>query len=319
MENYLNEEKEDFQGECPVTVHFNFKAYSKLRTYINNVENEVGGIGEIKADYENNHIVVKDVFLIEQEVTGASTKLDTNGLMKFYAERLELNPEDKQKNYKLWWHSHFNFTVFWSGQDNTCINWWDQQTKKDNWVLSVVGNQAGELLVRLDMFYPFKYTFNHIPYTFDLLPETVHKGLLKEIKKKVRVVAPVAYNNNGYAYNNEDEETGEKVNKKHGKNHPDYIKHLLKKGNLTAKEQKEIKEWWKKPANTTAIVLAKFNQEAMPYDDPDRNFKDEELAGGGVAGASVAQANGTQELINGEWGTWWNGIFYPDYGGGPRC
>ncbi len=319
MADYQHDEKDDFDGECLGSVHFEFLAYSKLRTYINNVEAEVSGLGEIKVDRKDNKIIVKDVFLIEQEVTSSSTKLDPEGIMKFYHDRLKLNPKDRQRNYKLWWHSHFDFNVFWSGQDDKCINGLDNDTKRDNWLLSVVGNQDGELLVRIDLFYPIRMTLNHVPYTCDLLPEKAHKGLVKEIKRKVREPAPVV-TSPAIVYPDDEPKETKKILKKHGKDHPSYIKHLMMKKNSTKAEQKRVRDYWKNPANTTEKALVKYRQEAMPFsrqdDVPPADFEEEESRGNGIAGGRVKslRRNGDQEYVDGVWGQWWNGEFYPDDG-----
>ncbi len=199
MNNQVEEhEQVDFDSKCPVIVRLNYNAYSKLRGYINNVENEVGGLGSVFI--KGQSLIVKDIFLIEQEVSGASTNLSADGLAKFYQERLKANKKDDMGSYKLWWHSHYNFNTFWSKTDDDTIDGFDQETKEDNWFLSIVGNQEGELLTRLDVFRPFRFTYNDVPMFNDILDPKVEVDLLSEIEKKVKdkvVPVQVATHGNG--------------------------------------------------------------------------------------------------------------------------
>lgn len=52
--------------------------------------------------------------------------------------------------YRLWWHSHVRSDAYFSAIDETAIN-----TFKDNdWIMSLVGNKFGAILIRLDIFKP---------------------------------------------------------------------------------------------------------------------------------------------------------------------
>jgi hypothetical protein len=135
-----------------LSVVIGYSAFRKLTAYINNVGNEVGGLGSIRR--AGNFIYVEDVFLLEQKVTGASTNLSPEGVAKFYQERLTLDPKDNLSIYKLWWHSHYNMSTFWSSIDVETIESFDQETKKDNFMLSIVGMfivHSGSLLTILIM------------------------------------------------------------------------------------------------------------------------------------------------------------------------
>lgn len=181
----------DFDYKCPLSVHFTHMALAKLRAYIANVENEVGGLGQVTYNAEKNLFLITDIYLIEQTVSAASTLLSPEGLMKFYNERTQINPADDYSQYKLWWHSHYNFQTFWSGTDEATIESLDQETPENNWFLSVVGNQAGSMIARLDVYSPFRFTRNNIPIFKEEYPSEVEEMVKADIEAKVKTIRVV--------------------------------------------------------------------------------------------------------------------------------
>ena len=74
----------DNEQRTPV-IRLSYKAYVKLFTYIKYVQAEVGGLGSVRTF--GSVFVIDDIFLLEQEVTGATTDITGEGLAKFFAER----------------------------------------------------------------------------------------------------------------------------------------------------------------------------------------------------------------------------------------
>jgi hypothetical protein len=120
-------------------------------------------------------------------------------MAKFFTERQKINSNDDLGDYKLWWHSHYNFGTFWSGIDDNTIESMDQETKEDNWLLSIVGNQKGDMLCRLDVFAPIRMTFNHVPIDVSEIPTAMNEEIIAEIKEKVHEPpATPAWNSSGW-------------------------------------------------------------------------------------------------------------------------
>lgn len=181
----------DFDVKSPYSVLITFEAYLKLKAYIQNVTQEVGGLGAVMVDKEQKQMTVYDIFLIEQEVSAASTDLSPQGMARFYTERKQANPDDDFSAYKLWWHSHASMDVFWSGTDNTTIESLNQEIAEDNWLLSIVGNHKDEFLVRLDVYEPVRMSWNHVPFFYEDIPKELTAQVMDEIEDKVTVNEPV--------------------------------------------------------------------------------------------------------------------------------
>jgi hypothetical protein len=166
------------------TIVLTHEAKQKLIAYIMNVENEVGGLGSIEINGDT--ITVLDIFLLEQTVTGASTRLSPDGIAKFYQERKEINPHDDFSSYKLWWHSHHNFSVFWSGTDNQTIDSFDQETIENNFMVSIVGNQKEEMRARVDIYHPFRCSMDNLDISTLGEHNEYEEAIIEEIKSKVK-------------------------------------------------------------------------------------------------------------------------------------
>jgi hypothetical protein len=116
--------------------------------------------------------------------------------------------------WRLWWHSHVNFQAFWSGTDTDTIDDFDTEEDKGNWFLSIVGNKKGEYKTRLDVFKPFRYTFEELPVELEI-DEELDKEIDEEMRAKIKEPPkPPAL-------------PGGRKNKKHGKGL------VFKKGGLT--------------------------------------------------------------------------------------
>jgi len=88
-------------------------------------------------------------------------------------------------------NSHASMEASWSMKDDETINDFDTEKPEENWFLSIVGNHQGDLLCRLDLFAPFRYTINEIPWEIGFSPnKELIKSIKKEIKEKVIVPLP---------------------------------------------------------------------------------------------------------------------------------
>lgn len=116
----------------PRTVH------QKLMHWIKKAPGEVGGMGTISYEKNGHFFWVRDVYLVEQEVTSGTTELNEIALGKLEYE-LEKNKVKGKLNY--WWHSHSNFGVFWSKDDRDTIN----QMGSRGYLVATVFNKKNEM------------------------------------------------------------------------------------------------------------------------------------------------------------------------------
>jgi hypothetical protein len=132
----------------------------KFTAYIMAVNYEISGLGELSVvqHLDGVDFVVKELHLIKQVSTGTSTVLDALSIAQLMGTMMTQKKD--LATLKLWWHSHGTLGVFWSGTDVHTIDSFDDG-KKD-WMLSIVGNRRQNILARLDVYRPFRMTFDKI-------------------------------------------------------------------------------------------------------------------------------------------------------------
>ena len=117
-------------------LHIPDSIYDKIMYWVNKTNYEVSWWGLLDYDKDTNVFTVMDIFLLDQEVSGASTEISANAIHK-------LMYETKDSPYYLrWWgHSHVKMDVFWSGTDMQTMT----ENSENGWLLSTVFNQKREL------------------------------------------------------------------------------------------------------------------------------------------------------------------------------
>ncbi len=98
-------------------------------------------------------VLVGNVQLFDQICTAASTELDQEALAKF------LVTHPAPQNVRAWCHSHARLGVFWSQQDEACI----EGLANDQCLVSIVVNKKREFKARIDVWQPFRLTFDDLP------------------------------------------------------------------------------------------------------------------------------------------------------------
>jgi|WetSurSiteA1Bulk_404760.scaffolds.fasta_scaffold04477_3 hypothetical protein len=150
--------KHDWWGKN-ATIHFNAKAYAKMVYYCQSAHSEVSGFCKMQEIKNEQGIIerieVLDTLLLKQSGGQASTSLDEECMSKLLYElaRKDENPA----NWKLWWHTHYNFNVYWSGIDDGNITrlLTDENIKAvskdaDNYLISTNINQSCDIIGRID-------------------------------------------------------------------------------------------------------------------------------------------------------------------------
>lgn len=157
------------------------RALKRIMYYAKAAEGEVSGLGTIMKDPSGKYIV-DEVYLLEQESSGADTELNPEAISKLMTDMMKDN-QDPSK-LKFWWHSHANMGVFWSGTDDTCA-----ETLSREFAFSLVVNKSGESLCRLDIYNPIRITFNHIKLV-EIVEEDKELQTLCELEVKEKVKTP---------------------------------------------------------------------------------------------------------------------------------
>lgn len=99
-------------------IYISRAVFNKIMYWIDMCPLEIGGMGTLEYNTEENYFHVLDVFLLEQEVSATTTDLNDIALGKLEHETIK-NKIKGELNF--WWHSHVNMGVFWSGTDKETI------------------------------------------------------------------------------------------------------------------------------------------------------------------------------------------------------
>jgi hypothetical protein len=201
-------------------IYFSPKAKRRMELYVEGVNGEISGLGTVKI--VPGGFLVEEVFLLDQEVTGASTDLDRKAVGDFLekvaitgeVEGVPVNPEE----VRLWWHSHAAMSCFWSMTDEETAQTW-----MSGWRVAVVANHRGQVKARLDLDEPMPITLDNLTVSlYDPLRDVERGSVAEEIKAKVRQRAYTKlerfteYDGYGGTYRSGLEEDGYVLNKATG-------------------------------------------------------------------------------------------------------
>jgi len=152
------------------------EVYRKIKAYADLCENEISALGSVKV--VDNMILIDDIFLFEQVVTGTSTELSSKAISQFICDYIK-NGKDPS-TLKFWWHSHVNMGVFWSGTDTSTIDRFSS-----DWMISMVSNKRNEFKIRVDIFSPFRMYMDDLPLNIDY-DKSFNANIKREIDVKVK-------------------------------------------------------------------------------------------------------------------------------------
>ena len=161
-------------------IYFQRKAYQKFRYFIEECETEISGFGKV-VKY-GDKLVITDVEIFKQKVSGAHSDMDDEALAAFLFEKTKA--KESLAQWRVWWHSHATMGVFFSGTDTGTI---DGSTEFP-WLISVVGNHDGDIKARIDVFDPIRCTEDLEVEVLEEEDEELKALCIKEIKEKVSSV-----------------------------------------------------------------------------------------------------------------------------------
>ena len=159
----------------------------RIMYYAQAADGEVSGLGTVVKD-DKGRMVVNQVYLLEQESSGADTELNSEAISKLMTDMIGKNEDPGQ--LKFWWHSHASMGVFWSGTDDTCA-----ETLSREFAFSLVVNKAGEKRCRLDLYNPFRVTFDGVKVE-EISQEDNDLKKECELEVKLKVKTPYERYNN---------------------------------------------------------------------------------------------------------------------------
>jgi hypothetical protein len=149
---------------------------------------EIAGLGYVTPHPKG--FLIRDIFILPQRVTDSDAELDPEALFAFLA-RFAAEGGDPS-SLQCWWHSHGDGEVYWSETDLETI-----ERFPGSRVISIVGNQRGTLLCRLDLFAPRRERLEDIPLLEEACGEppldldSLRQEVLSEIRTKVKLRLPM--------------------------------------------------------------------------------------------------------------------------------
>ena len=129
-------------AETRYKLYFLQRAYDKMRLYVELCEDEIGWLGYVDKLPDNAGYMVTDVFLLDQEVHGATTKISPTAIIDYYNSLDDAGRDNFLKKCKIWGHSHVNMAPTPSGQDDDM----GKELSKDveDFYIRLITNKRGE-------------------------------------------------------------------------------------------------------------------------------------------------------------------------------
>ncbi len=148
------------QSSHDVAILIDANIWAKLRHWIKLAgQDEVSCLGlidEVKDEGRITALMVSEIYLLEQTISGADVELVdkavANLMIKLATEGIDTS------RLRCWIHSHAGMKTFWSTTDEECCS----MLTNDSYSLSIVTNLRGDLLTRLDFYKPFRLTLDGI-------------------------------------------------------------------------------------------------------------------------------------------------------------
>lgn len=145
-----------------IQVHVEQHVKDKMEGWCNAATSEVSGRFCVKL--VDSVFYVYDVFLPEQMGSSGYTKYDGYAVGRLYGYLQRKYGMEAMGELKGWWHTHYTFGTFWSGTDDNQAQ--ELATIAEDWNLSIVINQAGDWLARVDIVNPVPVMIDELDIFF---------------------------------------------------------------------------------------------------------------------------------------------------------
>lgn len=160
---------------------FDLKPATLIRYFTLLRAGEINGLGLI--ENKDSDFLVSDAFILDQETNESEAKIDMSAFARYVGECAD------PSKIAFQWHSHDDGAVFWSShKDIPTINRW-----LGDFLISMVVNKQGDYLCRLDLYKPFRLSFQ-VP-VFVAIPLETDQEILsfcrREIATKVKILPEI--------------------------------------------------------------------------------------------------------------------------------
>lgn len=190
-------------------LYFLKQAYDKMRLYVELCPDEIGWLGYVEKLKDGSGYMVTDVFLLDQEVHGATTELSPTAIMDYYNNLDEAGREEFLTKCKLWGHSHVNMSPSPSGQDDT--QGLELSKDVDDYYIRLITNKKGEFNITFyDKIIKAKVMTDEVilysPEGIELRKQ-IQEEIKQKVKKKTYASTPSTSYGSGYgsSYNSRDD------------------------------------------------------------------------------------------------------------------
>jgi len=157
--------------------------FNRMLAYAEVTKSEISGFG--KVEKKGKDFVVTEIRIFPQECSGAFTELKQDDLIRFLSDIIARgeNPED----WKLWWHSHYNFDQFFSTTDTNTIAQLTESSQlypKGSRLFSLCINNKGNMVARKDNGSEMEEMDIVIEPDYN---SALYKAVTEEVKQKVKI------------------------------------------------------------------------------------------------------------------------------------
>jgi proteasome lid subunit RPN8/RPN11 len=178
--------------EKDITLTIPLEAYRKIMAYADACDEEISGFADVEYKKDKQEIVVGEVYLLEQNVTGTNTHLEEEAVSKF---NIDMIKKGRKQLPQLWWHSHVNMGTFFSGTDEeTC-----SELQNDSFNIALVVNKAHQYKAMMYVYseiiikeFGEKITskewrkIDPLPVHIQMEYAEIPKTIITEVKEKVK-------------------------------------------------------------------------------------------------------------------------------------
>jgi hypothetical protein len=140
---------------------------------------EISGFGLVRYDEENKIFEVYDMLLMPSEGTGGSTEITNEGFSQVVMDLAEERPEAIE-DMRLWWHTHPRGALGWSAQDEKQMDTFGSMNWP--WSIGIVTDGTGKYRARLDIWEPYRCSFDGITVKTNVASEDPEEA---EMKKQI--------------------------------------------------------------------------------------------------------------------------------------
>ncbi len=149
------------------TVRFSQQAFQQMNALTDACPIEISAMGVLASRTQRKEWGIDEEFYVlgfhvpDQECSGASTVMETDSLSELTLALRDQGVASEQ--ICVWWHSHVNMGVGHSGTDEKQI----EDFHFDKVCISIITNKKRDINVRVDIFSPFRFTFEGCSYSID--------------------------------------------------------------------------------------------------------------------------------------------------------